>query len=443
MLKSSDTTTTSTGSGSCSPSAYSAGKWSYSPRTNKSSLSDPSKDSLEFAGFQGCASSREFLWHLAADQEAQYDRFPAVSSWKWDLSSTSCSSSDFRSLDAEKHKEEFIRELVERGGWLILGDSITEGHFFSISCSLYPHVVALPDYVANPYFDRAWPQNMYLNPNSPLIPTLTFPPGFNITQTPLITFRRIDLLLSTEELVELHREKHLKGEDQGQGFELFSDEKVWTLSPTEYLPEIFLAPLPKANYANLIVSTAGHWTTTLFSGYANEPTKEGIERHGEGLDGLIDFFGQAMEVWADQVQEAINKDRQGVVLADGKGRARRQVLVRAYLTGHEDCHDHRKPWTKVKPMKWNWYNWGSIWKYNDIFEKVVSKMQYPDIHYLAIERPARLRPDAHATGDCLHIMAGAGVLEGWTEYLWHFISKENPNLKAEKGMRVYSGTRFQ
>jgi len=67
--------------------------------------------------------------------------------------------------------------------------------------------------------------------------------------------------------------------------------------------------------------------------------------------------------------------------------------------------------------------------------------EYPDVHFLAIERPARLRPDAvslfdpfisfiylsftqHATGDCLHIMAGAGVLEGWTHYIWHYVSKE-------------------
>jgi hypothetical protein len=70
--------------------------------------------------------------------------------------------------------------------------------------------------------------------------------------------------------------------------------------------------------------------------------------------------------------------------------------------------------------------------------------RYPDIHYLGIDRPALLRPDAvraalslrssarglmtlqHAAGDCLHIMSGAGVLEGWSHYIWHFVTRELP-----------------
>jgi hypothetical protein len=73
-----------------------------------------------------------------------------------------------------------------------------------------------------------------------------------------------------------------------------------------------------------------------------------------------------------------------------------------------------------------------------------SKRKFPNIYYLPIDRPARLRPDAvsrslasslayltpcflqHATGDCLHIMTGAGILEGWTHYIWQFISRESP-----------------
>ncbi|KAJ4490989.1 hypothetical protein J3R30DRAFT_3427842 [Lentinula aciculospora] len=409
---------------SCTPLAYSSGKWMYSPRTNQTALVHP-EDALSFAGFAGCASSREFYWHLASDNQGQWDRFPVVDSWKWDLSDTSCSIADdsseygFRDLEREKHKRQFVQDLVENGGWLVLGDSITEGHFFSISCLLYPHVVATPDYVKNPYFNRAWPQNLYLNPDSPLVSQLSFPEGFNTTETPLITFRRIDLLLSLEELVELHKQKHSKDDNFGSNFTLFSNEAVWTMSPSQYVSDILLSPLPKGNYANLIVSTAGHWTTTMFSGYANDTDKADVEHHGEGIDGLIDFFGEAMEFWANQVQDTIMNDQTGVVLASG-GRARRQAMVRAYLPGHEDCHDHRKPWAEIEPMKWNWYNWGSIWKYNEIFETLLSKPDYPDIHYLSIDRPARLRPDAHATGDCLHIMAGAGVLEGWTEYIWHY-----------------------
>ncbi|KAJ4488985.1 hypothetical protein C8J55DRAFT_506735 [Lentinula edodes] len=250
---------------------------------------------------------------------------------------------------------------------------------------------------------------MYLNPSSPVLPTLRYPPGFNISTTPLVTFRRVDLLLSTSELEVLHREKHPDAYDDGNNFTLFSDEAVWTLSPTTYIEDLFLLPLPYGNYANLIVSTAGHWTTSMFSGY---PT----------IDGLISFFAEAMHAWASHTQLALSHDSDsggGVLLPNGQ-KKKRHVLVRAYLPGHEDCHTHRTPAAQIPPMKWNWYNWGNIPEFNHVFEDLLASPSFPNIHYLPIDRPARLRPDAHATGDCLHIIAGAGVLEGWTEYVWHY-----------------------
>ncbi|KAJ3876025.1 hypothetical protein F5051DRAFT_412842 [Lentinula edodes] len=250
---------------------------------------------------------------------------------------------------------------------------------------------------------------MYLNPSSPVLPTLRFPMGFNISTTPLITFRRVDLLLSTSELEILHREKHPEAYDDGN-FTLFSDEAVWTLSPTTYIEDLFLLPLPYGNYANLIVSTAGHWTTTMFSGYAT-------------IDGLIAFFAEAMHVWATHTQLALTLSHDS---DSGGQKKNRNVLVRAYLPGHEDCHAHRSPTAQIPPMKWGWYNWGSIPEFNRVFEDILASPSFPttpsfpNIHFLPIDRPARLRPDAHATGDCLHIIAGAGVLEGWTEYVWHY-----------------------
>ena len=59
-------------------------------------------------------------------------------------------------------------------------------------------------------------------------------------------------------------------------------------------------------------------------------------------------------------------------------------------------------------------------------QAVVESRKYPDIHFLPIDRPALLRPDAHSAGDCLHIMSGAGVLEGWTHYIWHYVTRELP-----------------
>lgn len=232
-------------------------------------------------------------------------------------------------------------------------DSITEGHFFSLSCMLYPHVVATPNYTANPYFDRAWPQHLYLSPSSPLLPTLSLPPNFNISSTPLVTFRRIDLLLTQPELIELHNSRW----NAPANFSLFSDEKVWSMGPSEYM-DLFLEPLPKGGYGTMVVSTGGHWTTTVFGGFRDEAKAE----EGYGISSVIQFFGQAMQVWAGKIQDALYKE-------GGRGaRRERQVVVRAYLPGHEDCHSWREPWAEVHPFDWNWYNWGNIWEFNKVFE---------------------------------------------------------------------------
>lgn len=400
----------------CPPRAYSNGSWRGPyPRTNSMQMLDKS-EALQFSGFSGCASSREFYWHLAADREEQWDRFPAAQSYKWEVGKDE-GCEGLRGLN----REEMVKDLVEQGGWLLVGDSITEGHFFSLSCLLHPHVIATPTYTPNSYFDRAWPQNLYLDPNSPLLQPnsrinkqMVFPPGFNITTTPLVTFRRIDLLFEQSELVALHNTLH---PNAPSNFSLFSEEATWSLSPFEYTT-LFLS----GGYSTMIVSTGGHWTTTLFGGYG-EKSEVVLEDAAKGIDGVLDFFEHTMTKWAGEVQNLLDD----AASKDGD-RKKREVVVRAYLTGHEDCHKHRDPWKEIQPMVWGWYNWAQIWKFNDIFERILTSSpgKYPNIHYLAIERPARLRPDAHTTGDCLHIMAGAGVLEGWSHYIWHFVTRELP-----------------
>ncbi|KAF5332066.1 hypothetical protein D9758_016259 [Tetrapyrgos nigripes] len=375
-------------SSSCSPHAFSTGQWVYNSKTNKTSMTN-SHEALEFAGLAGCASSREFYWHLASDKPEQWDRFPRVSSWDWvPNSQEKCSIAPFT-------PESFVRTLVNDGGWLVIGDSISEGHFFSLSCSLFPHVIATPDYSSGGWFDRAWPQNMYLNPESQLIRTLSLPAGFNISTTPLVTFRRVDLLWTQEELEKMHKELYPEkypemivgrppSGDNGNGpqpFKLFSDEKTWSLSPSEYV-DIFTKSLPEANYGTLIIATAGHWTTTLFSGYRDESK----ESEGYGIEGVIQFFEKAMQGWADVVQKmldaaeterplALSKDSEGNTWrGSGTGRRkRRQVVIRAYLTGHEGCHEHRDPWKEIQPFEWSWYNWRYIDRFNEAFQNVVSK----------------------------------------------------------------------
>lgn len=122
--------------------------------------------------------------------------------------------------------------------------------------------------------------------------------------------------------------------------------------------DMFTAPLPEANYATMVVSTGGHWTTTLLSGFRDESKADS----GYGIDDIIKFFGIAMKKWATDVQNALN------VAPRGRGRPERKVVVRAYLPGHEDCHNFRKPWTEIHPFVWNWYNWANIWEFNQVFE---------------------------------------------------------------------------
>jgi len=359
-------------------------------------------DALAFSGFEKCASSREVYWHLASDRQDQWDRFPGAQSWEW-IPGKECQGMN------PLTPEDLVKTLVEDGGWYLVGDSVTENHFFSLSCILYPYVFATPDYTLAD-FDRAWTQNLYLKPDSPLLSSLSLPKGFDPSSTPLVTFRRIDLLLSKDELISIHSSSQLQTTTLNDT-SLFSDEGTWTLPVTEYLDQ-FLAPLPEANYATMVVSTAGHWTTTVFS-----------KVQPPGIEGILKLFGVAMERWAEDVQSAL------LLRGDGSEQKRkeRRVIVRAYLGGHENCHDFRQPWDEIQPYNWNWYNWYEIPQFNAIFEKLLlSRDRFPNIHYLGIDRPARLRPDAHASGDCLHFMTGAGVLEGWTHYIWQYITREIP-----------------
>lgn len=247
---------------------------------------------------------------------------------------------------------------------------------------------------------------------------------------------------------ELHPEFYKSTTNDSAPFKLFGEEAVWTIPPSTYLTDIFLSP--SSHYRTLIVSTAGHWTTNLFAGYnkGKNPAEEeeNLEEKKEGdpvygYDGLVGFFAEAMQRWAESVQAAF--DSASAVRPErpyppppsqgGEVQMRpRTAVVRAYLPGHEDCHEHRSAWQEVEPFKWNWWNWGEIWRYNQIFEGLLSPSDekvklYKNVHYLPIDRPGRLRPDAHASGDCLHIMTGAGVLEGWSHYIWHYVTREVPS----------------
>ncbi|CAE7227791.1 unnamed protein product [Rhizoctonia solani] len=322
-------------------------------------------------------------------------------SYDWVPKSKSC-----RKYNEKVDAEDFVSMLVERGGWFFVGDSVTEQHFFSMSCLLYPHVRATPDYgPTGGSGPRDWPQHLYLNPSSPLATELKLPTGFDIQRTPLVTFRRVDLLFDPSELDSIHRAMHsnASGDVPGTLFGPNASES-YNLSPKTYL-EQFMQPLPEANYRTLIVSTAGHWTTGSLPG-ARDPDNTAA---GATNPGVYKTFAEAVRVWTNKVAGALSTDTK-----------ERQVLIRAYLPGHEyDCHHEQGPLTQVRPFSQEWYNWNWIGRMNEAFKAAIAEKGNSKIRFLGLDRMALLRPDAHALSDCLHIQVGAGIFEGWSRYIWH------------------------
>lgn len=99
----------------CTPAQYGNGSWTprHNVNANTTVMTAP-EDALRFSGFEGCASSREFFWHLAADREEQYNRFPAAQSWDW-IPGAGCEGL------SPLYPEALVRQLVEDGGWYLVG----------------------------------------------------------------------------------------------------------------------------------------------------------------------------------------------------------------------------------------------------------------------------------------------------------------------------------
>jgi hypothetical protein len=103
---------------SCPPEAWADGQWKYKPRSNSTKTSASTKeDAHAFAGFAGCASSREYEWHLGYDSEKQQRKLPKTDSYQW----TPKSGCDIDPLNGAV----LTKELVEHGGWLMIGGTLT------------------------------------------------------------------------------------------------------------------------------------------------------------------------------------------------------------------------------------------------------------------------------------------------------------------------------
>ena len=112
----------------CSPEAWADGHWMYHPRSSLTNATNAG-DLLASAGFSGCACSREYDMQLGSDTPEQLVKQPKVDSYQW-IPSEKCSIS---ALDGKA----MVKEMVEQGGWLLLGGRLTSCHLSERSANLY------------------------------------------------------------------------------------------------------------------------------------------------------------------------------------------------------------------------------------------------------------------------------------------------------------------
>lgn len=137
----------------------------------------------------------------------------------------------------------------------------------------------------------------------------------------------------------------------------------YNLSPDTYL-SIFTAPLPEANYRVLLLSTAGHWTTATLPG-ARDP--DNVQKQSTN-PAVFKTFKEAVRVWTSKVTTALFDSRFTSSSHGGVRSEDRQVLIRAYLPGHEyDCHAEPGPLTKVREFSREYYNWSWVGRMNEAF----------------------------------------------------------------------------
>ena len=187
--------------------------------------------------------------------------------------------------------------------------------------------------------------------------TLTLPAGFNISSTPLITVRRVDLLFSREELDDLWQSTQQKLSQDNTS--IFSQGDSYTISMDTYLKE-FMEPLPKGSYSTLITSSGVHWSSQNYFNGAKT----------SGLSGILSLFKAATKHWADRLQEAVGKENQGCTNAGelcGHPR-RRRAIIRDNVEGHDSCFTQSEPLTRVQKSTSGQMNWADLPRFNAMWK---------------------------------------------------------------------------
>ncbi|GAA5955606.1 hypothetical protein JCM21900_006668 [Sporobolomyces salmonicolor] len=467
----------------CTPTAWSSGHWApLSP------LPLPNSSIWTSTGFtSGCAQNWfRNDWYLGLVPPG--DGAPSVEDgswpmseyrrraggWVWESGSEACrervewlwekgAEGEWKAQAESEGVKGLLQDLVDRGGWLIVGDSLSEQHFFSLSCLLSAHVRAQWPYPPMSEWHQIKEEHLYLRRDSPLVLSgaLALPEEWtdaDYEERPLVSHVRSDHGFAPHELVEIHESAtsptSFSSASSSSAFTANSYPSLIAIGPStslltpvetfspsfSYSLSLFLAPSSprlisrpvtqegdspsyapettppsvlelerngtrRGSYRALIFSTGAHFSTRHF----NLPAS----------DAQIDFFNAVFATWLDRVAEAGE--------LEGK-----EILVRPTNRGHNDCHAAREPLESEDPSRSTDWNWADMELMNREAQRMVEALNHPRITFLDIDRPGKLRPDAHTDSDCLHLSVGSGVVEGWTRYVAYWLHERELALDAKK-----------
>ncbi|GJN94629.1 hypothetical protein Rhopal_007712-T1 [Rhodotorula paludigena] len=441
----------------CNASTWSSGRWvarepPFSPNASVWTVSPSLGRYLGLVAPDAAANSggSDAEWPMSAYRRRAAD-------WVWEAGSETCRNEVEapweRLVEGEDDEEgivNLLQDLIDRGGWLIAGDSLSEQHFYSLGCILFPHVRAVWPFPVMS-MGQIKEEHLVLDAEGPLVQSglLRVPEDWDFDGRPLVSFLRTDHGFSATELLDLHSSlvssvNDTSAIDRYPALLSLAVPSPDLLTPTEtyspsieYLLSLFLHPSAHRNitsplvasyaprtvsrdawateqrttrsaeYRALIFSTGQHFSTRHFAlpAEATAPSRGNAQ---------LELFEYVLRAWMERVQTALGE-------LGAEERRGKEVIVRATSNGHDACKEASAPVEEVDANRSTWYNWRDAARTNDIAKGVLAGAAHPQISFLDISRPAALRPDAHTNQDCLHNAVGTGVVEGWTRYLAYWL----------------------
>ena len=87
-----------------------------------------------------------------------------------------------------------------------------------------------------------------------------------------------------------------------------------------------------------------------------------------------------------------------------------QITLRNTPAGHDNCHAYTHPITTPQVLTGYHYNWEEFQRQNGLMRRIAADFSIP---YLDYANMTALRPDNHASGECLHYSGAAGPVASW------------------------------